>query len=47
MQHQLGSKELWSYVKSQVRKHEIDNGGVLILDDSIEEKPYTDENEII
>ena len=22
-------------------------GGVLILDDSIEEKPYTDENEIV
>ena len=23
------------------------SGGVLILDDSIEEKPYTDENEIV
>jgi hypothetical protein len=30
---ELGSKELWSYVKTQVRKHETDNGGVLILDD--------------
>jgi hypothetical protein len=44
---ELGSKELWSYVKPQVRKHEMDSGGVLILDDSIEEKPYTDENAII
>jgi hypothetical protein len=30
-----------------VRKIEESKGGVLILDDSIEEKPYTDENEII
>jgi hypothetical protein len=44
---ELGSKELWNYVKPQVRKHETHSGGVLILDDSIEEKPYTDENEII
>lgn len=39
------SKTLWSYVKNSVRKQEK-SGGVLILDDSIEEKPYTDENEI-
>jgi len=43
----LGSKELWVYVKPEMRKHECDKGGVLILDDSIEEKPYTDENEIV
>ena len=43
----LGSKELWIYVKPQIRKHELTKGGVLILDDSIEEKPYTDENEIV
>jgi hypothetical protein len=43
----MGSKELWSYVKPQVRHHETPEGGVLILDDSIEEKPYTDENEIV
>lgn len=43
----LGSKELWVYVKPEMRKHERDKGGVLILDDSIEEKPYTDENEIV
>lgn len=41
----FGSKELWSYVKTSVRKHES-NDGVLILDDCIEEKPYTDENEV-
>jgi hypothetical protein len=41
----LGSKSLWHYVKKPVRSQET-VGGVLILDDSIEEKPYTDENEI-
>lgn len=43
----LGSQELWLYVKPAIRKNENKAGGVLILDDSIEEKPYTDENEII
>lgn len=42
-----GSKELWSHVKSEIRRHATDTGGVLILDDTIEEKPYTDENEIV
>jgi hypothetical protein len=37
------SKSLWHYVKRSVREHE-GSDGVLILDDSIEEKPYTDEN---
>ncbi len=35
------------YVKTDVHKHEQVKGGVLIIDDTIEEKPYTDENEII
>ena len=39
------SKTLWAYVKQSVRSKESSDG-VLILDDSIEEKPYTDENEI-
>ena len=40
------SKDLWYMVKPKVRK--IENvDGVMILDDTIEEKPYTDENEII
>ncbi|MBS4165234.1 Uncharacterized protein NEOC65_000285 [Neochlamydia sp. AcF65] len=42
-----GSKELWQYVKKQVRHLEQDKGNVLIIDDTIEEKPYTDENEIV
>ena len=41
----LGSKELWQYAKPTIRQHE-QPGGVLILDDSIEEKPYTDENDV-
>jgi hypothetical protein len=43
----LGSQDLWLYIKPEVRQHEKASGGVLILDDSIEEKPYTDENEIM
>ena len=41
----FGSKELWRYVKPTIHKLASDDG-VLILDDSIEEKPYTDENEV-
>jgi hypothetical protein len=44
---QLSSKDLWEYIKPEVRKLEKDDGGVLVLDDTIEEKTYTDENEII
>lgn len=40
------SKDLWHYVKPVVRKEERE-GGVLIIDDTIEEKPYTNENEIV
>jgi len=40
------SADLWSIVKPHIRAHQrID--GVLIIDDSIAEKPFTDENEII
>ena len=45
--HQFSSKELWQYVKAEVRRQEQEKGGVLIIDDAIEEKPYTDENEIV
>lgn len=41
-----GSKELWHYVKPFVRQAESDNG-VLIIDDTIEEKPYTDESDAV
>jgi hypothetical protein len=40
------SADLWRVVKPLVRQVESTDG-VLIVDDSIEEKPYTDENEII
>ena len=40
------SKDLWQVVKPHVREIESP-GGVLIVDDSIAEKPYTDENDII
>lgn len=42
-----GSKELWQYIKLDLRKIEQDTGGVLAIDDTIEEKPYTDENELV
>src|SRR5574341_1557922 len=42
----LTSADLWQMVKPHVRAMQQDDG-VLILDDSIAEKPYTDENEII
>ena len=40
------SKTLWQEVKPMVRAIE-DPDGALIFDDTIEEKPYTDENELI
>lgn len=40
------SKDLWQFVKPLVREIESDDG-CLIIDDSIEEKPFTDENEIV
>lgn len=44
---ELGSKDLWKYVKSEVRKYEQEKGGVFIIDDTIEEKPYTDVNDTV
>jgi hypothetical protein len=38
--------DLWQVVKPYVRQIEQDDG-VLIIDDSIAEKPYTDENDLI
>lgn len=43
----FGSKELWQLVKKEVRRNEDSTGGVLIFDDTVEEKSYTDENEVI
>lgn len=42
-----GSKEIWLYTKPELRRVEQEIGGVLIIDDTIEEKPYTDENELV
>ena len=42
----MTSKDWWLMVKPQVRKIEQADG-LMIIDDSIEEKPYTDENDII
>lgn len=42
----LTAKAWWKMVKPQVRQIERDDG-VMIIDDSIVEKPYTDENEIV
>ena len=45
--NKYSAKDLWQYVKTDVRQYEQKSGGVLIIDDAIEEKPYTDENEIV
>jgi hypothetical protein len=39
-------KDLWKVVKPYVRRIQSE-AGVLIVDDSIAEKPYTDENDMI
>ena len=41
-----GSPELWYLVKPTIRKHESEEG-VLIFDDTLEPKPYSDENTIV
>src|SRR5215470_9633020 len=43
---QKTARDLWRTVKAFVRDVQSE-AGVLILDDSIEEKPYTDENDIV
>ena len=43
---EFGSKELWQLVKQTVRDIETEDG-IIILDDTISEKPYTDENELV
>ena len=45
-QEDFDSKTLWQLVKPMVRDIE-DADGVLIFDDTIQEKPYADENELI
>ncbi|MCK5717992.1 MAG: transposase [Thiomargarita sp.] len=45
-QSHYSSSNIWFLVKSTVRDIESDEG-VLIFDDTIEEKPYMDENDIV
>jgi len=45
-QEKKTAKDLWLIAKPLVKKIQSEQG-VLIIDDSIEEKPYTDENDII
>jgi hypothetical protein len=42
----MSSADLWGIVKPYVRQTQAE-GGVIILDDGMAEKPYTDENDII
>ncbi len=44
---ELNSSELWRLVKPLVREVEDEESGVLIVDDAVEEKPYTDESELV
>src|SRR5438270_8083358 len=46
---EFNSADLWHFVKPHVRavEQEGEQDGCLIVDDSISEKPYTDENDII
>ncbi len=44
---ELNSAELWHLVKPLVREIEDGASSVLIIDDTIEEKPYTDESELV
>jgi hypothetical protein len=43
---EFNSKYLWKKVKKTVRQIELEDG-YLIIDDTIVEKPWTDENEIV
>jgi len=46
LQHtEYTSKDLWKLVKETVRKDEFDEG-ILVIDDTVEEKKYTDESEV-
>jgi cytochrome c1 len=49
---EMNSRALWRLVKPMVRQLEeesehSEHSGVLIIDDTIEEKPYTDESELV
>jgi hypothetical protein len=45
-QQELTDKDLWKIIKPHVRRVQSEEA-VLIIDDTVEEKPYTDESELI
>lgn len=45
-EEELSSKQMWQLVKPVVRQQEQETG-VIIFDDTIEEKPYTSESELV
>jgi len=45
-QEALTDKDLWQLIKKEVRQI-ASPAAVLILDDTVEEKPYTDQSELI
>lgn len=46
-QHELDQKEYWGNIKKTVRQIESGADGVICIDDTIEEKPHSEENELI
>lgn len=46
VKNEYTSKDLWKLVKPTIREQEYDNG-IIVIDDTIEEKMYSDENEVI
>jgi len=45
-QQELTNKDLWQIIKPQVRAAQS-SGAVAVIDDSVEENPFTDESERI
>jgi hypothetical protein len=46
-QEQLDQKDYWKMVKKIIRKIECATSGIIAIDDTIEEKPHTTENDIV
>lgn len=46
-QHELDQKEYWGKIKKTVRQIESAEDGTICIDDTIEEKPHSEENELI
>ena len=44
--NELASKDLWSVVKPTIRNDEFEDG-CLVIDDTVEEKPSSDENDVV